>query len=53
MRYVTALRGARVGASGDRRRNLSSRGHEVYAEPAFGEVMRAVVDWYRTYLPRV
>jgi uncharacterized protein len=31
---------------------LHGYGHyEVYAEPAFSEVMRATVDWYRTYLP--
>lgn len=33
---------------------LHGYGHyEVYAEPAFGEVMRATVDWYRTHLPPV
>jgi fermentation-respiration switch protein FrsA (DUF1100 family) len=31
---------------------LHGYGHyEVYAEPAFSEVMRASVDWYRTHLP--
>jgi hypothetical protein len=25
--------------------------YEVYAEPAFSEVMRATVDWYRQWLP--
>jgi len=33
---------------------LHGYGHyEVYTEPAFGEVMRAGIDWYRTYLPSV
>ena len=31
---------------------LQGYGHyEVYAEPAFGEVMRAALDWYREHLP--
>ena len=31
---------------------LQGYGHyEVYAEPAFNEVMGATLDWYRTYLP--
>ncbi len=31
---------------------LKGYGHyEVYAEPAFGEVMRATVEWYQQYLP--
>src|SRR5215471_13880352 len=31
---------------------LQGYGHyEVYAEPAFSEVMGATLDWYRTYLP--
>jgi fermentation-respiration switch protein FrsA (DUF1100 family) len=31
---------------------LRGYGHyEVYREPAFGEVMRAAVDWYRMHLP--
>ena len=31
---------------------LKGYGHyEVYAEPAFGEVMRAALAWYRQYLP--
>ncbi len=31
---------------------LHGYGHyEVYAEPAFSEVMRATLDWYHTYLP--
>jgi hypothetical protein len=31
---------------------LRGYGHyEVYAEPAFSEVMRATVSWYQTYLP--
>jgi len=31
---------------------LRGYGHyEVYAEPAFGEVMRATLDWYGRYLP--
>lgn len=31
---------------------LKGYGHyEVYAEPAFGEVMRATVAWYQQYLP--
>jgi len=31
---------------------LKGYGHyEVYAEPAFGEVMRATVQWYQQYVP--
>jgi hypothetical protein len=31
---------------------LKGYGHyEVYLEPAFSEVMRATVAWYRQYLP--
>jgi hypothetical protein len=31
---------------------LQGYGHyEIYAEPAFGEVMRATLDWYRRWLP--
>ena len=31
---------------------LKGYGHyEVYAEPAFSEVMAAALDWYRQYLP--
>ncbi|MGE3538045.1 MAG: alpha/beta hydrolase [Candidatus Tectimicrobiota bacterium] len=31
---------------------LHGYGHyEVYAEPAFSEVMQATLDWYQTYLP--
>jgi len=31
---------------------LKGYGHyEVYAEPAFSEVMHATLDWYQTYLP--
>ena len=31
---------------------LKGYGHyEVYAEPAFSEVMDATLDWYRTHLP--
>jgi dipeptidyl aminopeptidase/acylaminoacyl peptidase len=31
---------------------LKDYGHyEVYAEPAFSEVMRATLDWYQMYLP--
>ena len=31
---------------------LQGYGHyEVYAEPAFSEVMRHTLDWYQTYLP--
>jgi len=31
---------------------LQGYGHyEVYAEPAFSEVMRATLDWYQIYLP--
>lgn len=31
---------------------LQGYGHyEVYTEPAFGEVMRATLEWYRQYLP--
>lgn len=31
---------------------LKGYGHyEVYSEPAFGEVMRAALAWYRQYLP--
>ena len=31
---------------------LTGYGHyEVYAEPAFSEVMGATLDWYQTYLP--
>ena len=31
---------------------LKGRGHyEVYAEPAFSEVMKATLDWYGQYLP--
>ena len=31
---------------------LKGVGHyEVYAEPAFSEVMKETLDWYQTYLP--
>ena len=31
---------------------LRGYGHyEVYAEPAFSEVMAAAMEWYRQYLP--
>jgi hypothetical protein len=31
---------------------LKGYGHyEVYMEPAFGEVMREALAWYRQYLP--